>query len=162
MCYPSQSSTVKILHSRKVMVQGSPCENVCAWRCCFFFFCFFVCLLFFLLFFAIWSPIFSSSLSISLLFCRPFLSISYAGPFEPCLTGVNGAALHVWRYNGKPNIFGPKIWLFFIYIYTLQDFHALPLHARGLVFTHTSVLNDDGTEKFAVRVVQKVLDSNYA
>ena len=41
------------------------------------------------------------------LFICFFLRISYAGPFEPRLTGVNGAALR--RYNGKPNIFGSKI-----------------------------------------------------
>ena len=67
---------------------------------------------FFFFFFAIWSPIFSFFLSLfpSLFFCL-FLHISYAGPFEPLLIGVDWAAL--WRYNGKPNIFGSKIWPFF-------------------------------------------------
>ena len=64
---------------------------------------------FFLFFFAIWSPIFSSFLSPSLSLFPPFfffclfLCISYAGPFEPRLIGIDGAALRM--YNGKPNIF---------------------------------------------------------
>ena len=73
---------------------GVTLENVCVWRCFFF--------LFDLI------PHFSSFLSsFPFLFFRPFLRISYAGPFEPRLIGVDGAALR--RYNGKPNIFGPKI-----------------------------------------------------
>ena len=46
-------------------------------------------------------------LSLSSLFFCLSLCISYAGPFEPGLIGIDGAALP--RYNGKPNIFGPKI-----------------------------------------------------
>ena len=42
-----------------------------------------------------------------------FLSILYAGPFEPHLIDVDGAALR--RYNGKPNILGSKIRPFFSY-----------------------------------------------
>ena len=49
-----------------------------------------------------------------------------AGPFEPRLIGVDGAALR--RYNGKPNISGSKI-LFFG-----SPFRAHSLHARELVF----------------------------
>ena len=85
------------------MAQGSQWENICAWRC--FVGCFF---------FAIWPRIFSSFLSLfSCLFFCLFLCISYAGPFEPRLIGVDGTALQ--RYNGKPNIFGSKIWPFFSY-----------------------------------------------
>ena len=61
--------------------------------------------------------------------CQKF-TLTYAGPFEPRLIGVDGAALRM--HNGKPSIFGPKIWLFFL---TLEAFCALPLHARELVFT---------------------------
>ena len=96
------------------MAQGSRWENVCTW---FFFF-----------FFVIWSLIFfllSLSLIPSLFFCF-FLPISYAGPFEPRLIGVDRAALR--RYNSKPSIFGLKIWLFFL---TLEAFLAHPLHARA-------------------------------
>ena len=48
---------------------------------------------------------FSLSLSLSSLFFCLFLCISYAGPFEPRLIGIDGAALRM--YNGKPNIFCP-------------------------------------------------------
>ena len=46
------------------------------------------------------------------------LFLRYAGPFEPPLIGVGGAALR--RYNGKPNIFGPKIRPFFSFIRSLS------------------------------------------
>ena len=64
---------------------------------------------FFVAFFCELIPKFSSfSLFLfTSLFFRLFLCISNAGPFEPRLIGVDGAALR--RYNGKPNIFGSKI-----------------------------------------------------
>ena len=46
-------------------------------------------------------------LSLSSLFFCHFLRISYAGPFETHLIGIDGAALQ--RYNGKPNVFDLKI-----------------------------------------------------
>ena len=69
--------------------------------------------MFFLCFFFDLIPhYFSSFLSLfpSLFFCL-FLRISYARPFELHLLGVDRAALR--RYNGKPNIFGPKILIVF-------------------------------------------------
>ena len=66
---------------------------------------FFFCWFFFGFDPAIFPP-FSLSLFLSLFFCL-FLHISYAGPFEPHLIGVDGTALQ--RYNGKPNIFGLKM-----------------------------------------------------
>ena len=54
------------------------------------------------------------SLSLPTLFFCLFLRISYAGPFEPRLIGVDGAAVR--RYNGKPNIFGSKIGPFFFFL----------------------------------------------
>ena len=68
------------------------------------------------------------SLFPSLFFCF-LLRISYAGPFETRLIGVNWAALR--RYSRLPNIFGPKIWPVFL---TFEVVRALPLHARELIF----------------------------
>ena len=104
-------------------MQGSRWENV--WHgdvfvvILFFFFFFFVFFFFFFFFFFFWFvclfvcfcdliPHFSSFSSVfpSLFFCL-FLRISYAGPFERRLIGVDVAALR--KYNGKPNIFGSKI-----------------------------------------------------
>ena len=69
------------------------------------------------------------SLFLSLFFCL-FLRISYAGPFEPRLIGVDGTALQ--RYNGKPNIFVRKFDVFFFFV-TSEAFGALSLPVRELV-----------------------------
>ena len=65
-----------------------------------------------------------------LFFFYLFLRISYAGPYNPRLIGVEWAALRM--YNGKPNSFGPKICLFFFL--TLAAFRALSLHAREWLY----------------------------
>ena len=142
MCYSLQSSTAKFSNLRKVMTQGSRWENLCAWRCFFFFFFFF--------FFAIWSRVFPSVLSPSIFFCL-ILRIWYAGPFEPRLIDVDGAALR-W-YNCKPNIFGSKIWPFFF-----SNFGSLSgpflTCKRGrvhtIIFPHTTVLNGSRTGRLLV------------
>ena len=119
-------------------------------------------------FFAIWSCIFSSFLSLfpSLFFCL-FLPISYTGVFGTHLIGVDRAA--VWRYNGKPNIFGLKIWrLFFLLWKTFKPFlymlespcscYYYPAYYRIKWYWNWKI----GCINLAMRVVQKVLDSNYA
>ena len=98
-------------------------------------------------------------------FCL-FLRISYAGPFELLLIGVDGTALQ--RYNGKPNIFGLKIWQFFL---ASEAFRALFLPATELVLILLSPPTYCHIKwywnwkiaciNFTVRVVQKMLDSNY-
>ena len=63
---------------------------------------------FLLFFFSDLIPLFFLlSLSHSLPFLLPLVCISYAGPFEPHLIGVDWTAF--CRYNGKRNIFCPKI-----------------------------------------------------
>ena len=60
----------------------------------------------FFFFFCDLIPYFSLSLFPFVFFCL-FLRISYAGPFEPPLIGVDRAALQ--KYNSEPKIFGSKI-----------------------------------------------------
>ena len=104
-----QNFELTIGHSAGVTV--GKCMRMEMFCCCFFF---------------RFDPAFFPRFSLSF---PPFLGISYAGPFEPRFFGVDGAALR--RYNDKLNIFGPKIWPFFL---TLEAFRALPLHARELMF----------------------------
>ena len=116
----------QILHSQKVMAHWSQWENVWTLRSFFGFY---------LRFDPAFFPPFS--LSFSLFFCL-FLGISNAGPFEPHLIGVDWAALQ--RYNGKSNIFGPKIWPFFLlwkpfvpFFYMLESwcsYYYYPTHYR--------------------------------
>ena len=88
---------------------------------CFFLFCFFLFLVFFFCFFFRFDPRFFPPFSLSSPFLSSFIThFVHDGPFERRLIGVDEAALR--RYNGKPNIFGPKIWAFFL---TLEAFLRL-------------------------------------
>ena len=109
-------------------------------------------------------------LSLSLfhsLFFYIFLRISYARPFESPLIGVNWAALR--RYNGKPNICGSKIWPFVFLL--RKPFAPFPymLESSCSYYFYSAYYRIEWYQNWkiacinlAVRVVQKVLDSNYA
>ena len=109
----------------------------------------------------------SSFLSLfpSLFFCL-FLRISYAWPFEPRLIGVDGAALR--RYNGKPFWFDYLTIFFFLlwkpfapFLYMLEilcSYYYYPAYYRIKWYWNWMISCINPT----VRVVQKVLDSNYA
>ena len=106
--------------------------------------------LLFFFFFLQFDPHFSSFLF--LLFFRLLLHILYAGPFESCLFGVDGAALQ--RYNGKLNIFGPKIWQLFSYFGSLScpSFTYKSAGVHNDITSYTPVLDGTGTGKLPVLI----------
>ena len=125
-------------------------------------------------FLPIWSRIFlplSLSLSLSnslslLFFFLHFLAHFVCWAVWARLIGVDGAASQ--RYNGKPNIFDPKIWLFFLlwkpfapFLYMLESsfsYYYYPAYYRIKWYWNWKI----ACINLAVKVVQKVLDSNYA
>ena len=111
----------KFLHSWKVMAQGLRWENVCAWKC-FYFYLFIFCDLI---------PHFSSFLSLSfppfsLAFSCAFRIPSHLSRAWLVLTGLHYECTTVnWTFLVR------KFDHFFL---TSEAFRALPLHSRELVF----------------------------